>query len=172
MFSDENDGTLDTNRGEGQVIQFSGRNNLWGRVRSVRFRRDVSSNEQQRRTTISCGKRELYAVESPENWFEDFGGAELIQGRAIVKLDPVFAETVSTEVEYHVFLTPKGDCQGLYIARQSADSFEVRELQYGKQTIAFDYRVVAKRKGYERTRLAEVNGSRDTNNTETRIAEK
>ncbi len=89
-----------------------------------------------------------------------------------MKLDPVFAETVSTEVEYHVFLTPKGDCQGLYIARQSADSFEVRELQYGKQTIAFDYRVVAKRKGYERTRLAEVNGSRDTNNTETRIAEK
>ncbi len=116
MFSDENEGTLDTNRGEGQVIQFSGRNNLWGRVRSVRFRRDVSSNEQQRRTTISYGKRELYAVESPENWFEDFGGAELIQGRAIVKLDPVFAETVSTEVEYHVFLTPKGDCQGLYCA--------------------------------------------------------
>lgn len=107
--------------------------------------------------TVSYGKRELYAVESPENWFEDFGGAQLSQGRAIVKLDPIFAETVSTENEYHVFLTPKGDCQGLYIARQSADSFEVRELQHGKGTITFDYRVIAKRKGYERTRLAELN---------------
>jgi hypothetical protein len=114
--------------------------------------------------TASYGKRQLYAVESPENWFEDFGGAQLIQGRAIVKLDPIFAETVSTEGEYHVFLTPKGDCQGLYIARQSVDSFEVRELQHGKGTIAFDCRVVAKRKGYERARLAEVS-DRDTRGT-------
>jgi hypothetical protein len=122
--------------------------------------------------TVSYGKRELYAVESPENWFEDFGGAQLIQGRAVVKLDPIFAETVSTEDEYHVFLTPKGDCQGLYIARQSAHSFEVREAQHGKGTIAFDYRVVAKRKGYERARLAEVNIWRDADNTEARIREK
>ena len=112
--------------------------------------------------TASYGKRQLYAVESPENWFEDFGGAELIQGRAIVKLDPVFAETVSTEVEYHVFLTPKGDCEGLYIASQSADSFEVRELRHGTHTIAFDYRIVAKRKGYEGIRLAEIDKAAGT----------
>lgn len=114
--------------------------------------------------TVSYGKRELYAVESPENWFEDFGVAHLIQGRAIVKLESIFAETVTSD-EYHVFLTPKGDCQGLYVASQSADSFEVKELQHGKGTIAFDYRVVAKRKGYERTRLAQVNDqgiNRDT----------
>jgi hypothetical protein len=64
---------------------------------------------------------------------------------------------VSTEDEYHVFLTPKADCEGLYVASQSGTSFEVRELRHGKGTIAFDYRVVVKRKGYERARLAEVN---------------
>ncbi len=120
--------------------------------------------------TASYGKRELYAVESPENWFEDFGAAQLIHGRALVKLEPIFAQTVSTEAEYHIFLTPKGDCQGLYVAGQSANSFEVRELGHGKGTVAFDYRVIAKRKGYERARLAEVNGRGDA--TELSIAEK
>jgi hypothetical protein len=89
-------------------------------------------------------------MESPENWFEDFGRAQLRRGQAVVNIDPVFAETVSKQYEYHVFVTPKGDCRGLYVASQSATSFEVRELQRGKSTIEFDYRVVAKRKGYER----------------------
>ncbi len=30
--------------------------------------------------TASYGKRQLYAVESPENWFEDFGGERRLQG--------------------------------------------------------------------------------------------
>jgi hypothetical protein len=62
--------------------------------------------------TASYGKRQLYAGESPKNWFEDFGGAQLIHGRATIKLDPIFAETVSTDQGYYVFLTPKGDCEG------------------------------------------------------------
>jgi hypothetical protein len=69
---------------------------------------------------------------------------------------------VSTEDEYHVFLTPKGDCKGLYVASQSASSFEVRELRHGKGTIAFDYRIVARRKGYERARLSELKDGGDT----------
>src|SRR4051812_22159160 len=72
--------------------------------------------------TNSYGGRQLYAMESPENWFEDFGRGQLIQGRGTVKLDPIFAETVSTEVEYHVFLTPKSDCNGLFIANQSSSA--------------------------------------------------
>ena len=106
--------------------------------------------------TGSYGRRQLYAVESPENWFEDFGKAQLSDGRAIVKIDRVFLETVNTEYEYHIFVTAKGDCKGLYVAKQSAISFEVRELQNGKSRIAFDYRIVAKRKGFEEARLDEV----------------
>lgn len=120
--------------------------------------------------TASYGKRQLYAVESPENWFEDFGRAEIIQGRAVVKLDPIFAETVSTQTDYHIFLTPRGDCKGLYIANQTARSFEVKELQSGKSNLAFDYRIVAKRKGYEETRLAEVKQGNNSEAAETKIA--
>ena len=97
----------------------------------------------------------LYAVEAPENWFEDIGSAQLSNGSTVVQLESTFAQTVNTGIEYHVFLTPKGDCKGLYVTNETADSFEVRELGGGKANIAFDYRIVARRKGYENVRLAD-----------------
>ena len=97
----------------------------------------------------------LYAVESPENWFEDFGSGQLSNGIATIKLEPTFAQTVNLSVDYHVFLTPNGDSKGLYISRKTATSFEVRESGSGRSTLAFDYRIVARRKGYETIRLAD-----------------
>jgi hypothetical protein len=98
----------------------------------------------------------LYAVESPENWFEDFGSGQLASGRATIELDPTFAETVSAAGDYHVFLTPNGDSRGLYVTAKSATSFEVREQGGGASNVGFDYRIVAKRRGYEDVRLADV----------------
>ena len=97
----------------------------------------------------------LYAVEAPENWFEDAGSAQLSHGSARIDLDPTFAQTVNTAIDYHVFLTPKGDCKGLYVSHESATSFEVHELGGGTSSIAFDYRIMAKRSGYESIRLAD-----------------
>ncbi len=91
----------------------------------------------------------LYAVESPGNWFEDFGHATLRNGVAHVEIDSTFVQTINTEMTYHVFLTPNGDCKGLYVARKTATSFEVRELGGGQTNVTFDYRIVARRKGYE-----------------------
>jgi hypothetical protein len=101
-------------------------------------------------------KVSLYAVQSPENWFEDFGSGTLSNGAARVALDPTFASTVNTTTDYHVFLTPKGDCKGLYVANETATGFEVRELGGGHSGVAFDYRIVAKRNGFESVRLADV----------------
>ena len=98
----------------------------------------------------------LYAVEASENWFEDFGSAKLKDGAAVVAIDPLYSETVNTEIDYHVFLTPRGECKGLYVINQKGSSFEVRELNGGKSDISFSYRIVAKRKGYEDVRLAKV----------------
>jgi hypothetical protein len=89
--------------------------------------------------------RALYCMESPDLWFEDFGEAKLAHGRAVVKLDANFAKVIKTG-DYHVFLTPKGDCRGLYLRRQRAASFEVRELTGGKSSLAFSYRIVGRRK--------------------------
>jgi hypothetical protein len=97
----------------------------------------------------------LYAVEAPENWFEDFGSGQLSGGAARVALEPIFAQTVNTGVEYHVFLTPKGDSKGLYVSNETAAGFEVHESGGGRSAIAFDYRIVARRKGYEAIRLAD-----------------
>ncbi len=102
--------------------------------------------------------RLLYAQESPENWFEDFGTVQLVNGRALVNIEPIFAQTVNTTVPYHVFLTPEGDCRGLYVANKSQNSFELRELQNGKSELSVSYRIVAKRKGYEDVRLAKLTG--------------
>jgi hypothetical protein len=77
----------------------------------------------------------------------------LQNGSATIHLDPTYAETVNTTIEYHVFLTPNGDCAGLYVAQKTPTAFEVRELRGGKSSVAFDYRIVAKRLGLESLRL-------------------
>lgn len=91
----------------------------------------------------------LYAVESPGNWFEDFGSGRLNDGVVTVSLDPLFAQTVNTNYTYHVFLTANGNCRGLYVAKKTATTFEVRELGGGRSKVTFDYRIVARRRGYE-----------------------
>jgi hypothetical protein len=81
----------------------------------------------------SSGHRLLYAQESPEVWFEDFGEGQLSNGRAYIELDQVFLETVTIE--------------------KSNTGFDVYEFQGGTSDAVFSYRVVAKRKGYEDERL-------------------
>ena len=99
---------------------------------------------------------EMYSPQATENWFEDYGGGHLTNGSATVALDPTYAAMVNTGVEYRIFLTPNGDCKGLYVASKSAGSFEVRELGGGHASLSFDYKIVAKRKGMEDVRMRDV----------------
>jgi hypothetical protein len=114
----------------------------------------------QIKSLVSTGggarKVETYAVQSPENWIEDFGSGSLERGVAVVSIDPAFAETVSETADYHVFLTPKGDSKGLYVTNETAAGFEVRESGGGVSSLSFDYRIVGKRRGYEAERLTDV----------------
>jgi hypothetical protein len=89
--------------------------------------------------------RLLYCVESPESQFEDFGEARLVKGRAKIRLDRDFAAVADTR-HYHVFLTPYGDSNGLYVFNRNRNGFEVREQGGGTSAVRFSYRVVAKRK--------------------------
>ena len=110
--------------------------------------------------SVNGGARKvaLYAMQSPENWFEDAGAGQLSNGSVRIPLDPMFAQTVNAGVEYHVFLTPNGDSKGLYVSQKTATSFEVHEQGGGTSNIAFDYRIMAKRAGYETVRLADLTG--------------
>jgi hypothetical protein len=104
-------------------------------------------------------RRLMYASLSPESWYEDFGRGELVEGRGRVALDPDFAAILGIDDgDYHVFLTPEGDSNGLYVSRRNASAFEVHEQQEGRSSISFSYQVVAvnKRKDGRSERLATV----------------
>jgi hypothetical protein len=89
------------------------------------------------------GLRRTYALSSPENWFEDVGTSTLVAGATTVKLADDFAAVVRSD-DYHVFITPEGDSNGLYVSSKSSTGFAVREQQGGKSTLPFSYRVVAR----------------------------
>jgi hypothetical protein len=98
----------------------------------------------------------LFAVQSPEAWFEDFGTASLTNGEVLVLIDPLFATAVNLNSDYHVFLTPMGESDNLYVADQTPTSFTVREANGGRASISFHYRIVAKRQGYEEIRFETI----------------
>lgn len=99
--------------------------------------------------------RLLYCVESPESWFEDFGEEQLVDGKAEVRLDPDFVAVIKSN-RYHVFVTPYGNSNGLYVTHRNSKGFRVREQNDGKGNVTFSYRVVAKRKGIKAERFAKV----------------
>jgi hypothetical protein len=98
----------------------------------------------------------LYTVEAADNWFEDAGSGQLSNGSVAIHFEPAFSQTINPSVEYHIFLTPKGDCEGLYVSNENVDGFEVHELRRGHSNIAFDYRIMARRKGFENVRMQDV----------------
>jgi len=102
----------------------------------------------------SQGAVKLYCQESPGVWFEDFGEGQLSNGRIHIELDGLFLETVTINERHpmKVFIQLNDDCTGVYVKR-GATGFDVIELQNGKSNAPFTYRVVAKRRGFENTRL-------------------
>jgi hypothetical protein len=107
---------------------------------------DLTCTGQVKTLATTGGARtlETYAMQSPENCV------------ATVAIDPAFAETVNTSTDYYIFLTPNGDSKGLYVTARTASGFEVRESGGGDSSLTFDYRIVAKRRGYESERLTDV----------------
>jgi hypothetical protein len=108
--------------------------------------------------------RQLYCVESPESWFEDFGTARLVDGKAEVAIEEGFA-TVSDMANYHVFLTGYDQDHLLHVAKRTPTGFTVEAnaalatLQGREKcdiTGEFSWRVVAKRKDIPGERLTKV----------------
>ncbi len=114
----------------------------------------VASGAKPAVVRTSQGEVLLYAMESPEVWFEDFGEGKLRNGEAHIELDPLFLETVAIDASHpmKVFIQLKDDCRGTYVKTQTT-SFDVIELQGGTSDASFSYRAVAKRKGYENERM-------------------
>jgi hypothetical protein len=95
----------------------------------------------------------MYVPKSTMQTMEDFGSGSLVNGSGTVHLDASFAQMMDG-TGYQVFLTPEGDCNGLYIAQKNASSFVVRELHAGHASLAFDYRIVARQYGHSSDRAS------------------
>jgi hypothetical protein len=107
------------------------------------------------RTTGASGAKMIeYAQRTTSPEVEDTGEGSLANGRGFVAVDARFGDTMDRRTGYQVFLTPEGDCNGLYIANKSVAGFEVRELRGGRSTLTFDYRIVAKPVDENGARLA------------------
>jgi hypothetical protein len=98
--------------------------------------------------------RRIYGVSGAEPWVEDVGAARLINGAARVELDPDFAAVV--RADYHVFLTPRADSNGLYVSSQTPAEFTVREQRGGTGSFEFSFRILARRRDLGVRRLERV----------------
>ncbi len=135
---------------------------IWNGVETLVYKVDENGNTMATGTksasvnTAVYGQRLVYAIESPEVWFEDVGTAQMAEGVALVQFDPIFAETVDLETDYHVFVTPL--CEDpviLFVTVKTAEGFTVKGVTLDNQpsNCGFDYRVMAKRLGYADVRL-------------------
>lgn len=105
-------------------------------------------------TIVKNTKGELVILtcpEAPENVFQDFGIGQLVNGRAHITIDPDLAINlnVSDEHPLKVYITPEGDCNGVYVTNKSVNGFDVIELQGGLSNVPFSWQIVATRANEE-----------------------
>jgi hypothetical protein len=95
------------------------------------------------------GRITMYAPETPEVLFMEFGQGKLVNGRAHVKIDPRFTGTVQIDDRHplRVFIQLEGDenTQGVVVKNKTASSFDVVELRGGKSNLTFQWQIVANR---------------------------
>jgi hypothetical protein len=89
----------------------------------------------------------LACTEAPEALFQDFGTAQLENGKAHIVIDPDLAKNIVVNENHplRVFVQLEGDCAGVYVSNKSATGFDVTEIAGGTSNVAFSYTVVANR---------------------------
>ncbi len=110
----------------------------------------IANGTKSASVPTSKGNQLLYAIESPEVWFEDYGTASLVNGEAIVKLNPLFLETVAIYATHkmQVIVQMEDESEEVFITKGTSD-FKVKESNNGKSNAAFTYKVIAKRLNFQ-----------------------
>jgi hypothetical protein len=132
LFSDGGANFLNT---DGDLVSISGPLTVGGRCTGCA---SITAN------TSSGTRVGTYAPRVSVPTVDDVGEGRLVHGLANVAIDPSFGAIMDRTRTYLVFITPEGDCNGLYVADRTASGFSVRELRGGSSTISFAYRIVAK----------------------------
>lgn len=97
-------------------------------------------------------RRLLYCYEMPSPMFGDIGEGFLDEnGECYVDIDDIFNETITSEIEYQVFLQKEG--QGdLWVEEKTPTYFVVK----GTPLMKFSWELKAKQLGFEKTRLENI----------------
>lgn len=112
--------------------------------------------------------RVLFAPETPEILFMDYGIGQLVNGLARITLDPILKAAIHVDAKspLKVFVTLEGDCNGVFVTSKSADGFTVKELQNGTSSVSFSWQIVA-----TRANTKDINGKIISNSVGVRFPE-
>lgn len=101
----------------------------------------------------SQGTVAINAYETAEYYFGDIGEDQTnSDGKVWVSIDYLFGQTVNTSVPYQVFVTPYSSAH-VWVSKRLKNRFLVES---DKPSASFAWEIKAKRKGYEHTRLKNV----------------
>lgn len=103
-------------------------------------------------TTEHYRDRLMYAFETPNPLYSDFGRAETADdGLCYIFIDPVFYECIDNTCDYYVFIQPEGSGE-FTVTERHADHFTVS----GSAGKRFAWMLVTAQKGYSATRNEEI----------------
>ncbi len=134
-------GYFDTNAG--QSYAYVGARTAIGTARKIEGNGTVNTTVKDLNDNLVV----LSCPEAPENLFQDYGTGKLVNGRAHIVIDPIFAKNIVVNEKHplKVFIQLEGDCNGVYVTNKSQNSFDVIELAGGTSNTAFSWSIVANR---------------------------
>lgn len=93
-------------------------------------------------------ERIMFAPEAPQVIFQDMGRGKLVNGKAYIELDEIFADNIIIDEKHpaNVFVQPLGECNGVYVKNITNKGFEVVELNNGQSNAEFSWLIMAVRK--------------------------
>lgn len=91
--------------------------------------------------------RGMTCPETPEVLFQDYGQGQLENGKAHIVIDNVLARNITVNEKHplRVFIQLRGDCKGVYVTNETANGFDVIELQGGNSNTKFFWNITANR---------------------------
>ena len=125
---------------------------------SVQGNLSCTGSKPAQQVTENYGLRYMYATEAPEIIYYDRGVINLVNGEAIVQLDPIYLECIEPDTEdtpWSVWCQCYGQ-NDVYVCEIGLDYFKVKERNDGTSNNKVVWKHEATRKGYANFRLMEV----------------
>lgn len=91
--------------------------------------------------------KNVFCPEAPEILLQDYGVGQLSNGKAHIALDDILTKNITVNEQHplRVYITLKGECNGVFVTNENEKGFDVVELANGKSNAKFNYQVVANR---------------------------